>query len=167
MSCHHHYKPLQLANQIWSSKRWFCNDRAWLHRKSICSVSGPCFLQSGCIVLTDQTSQIFTPWREMCFSCHCEYRTINVFLSLSTSVDGVKLLLWVSQNSSNYHTSLYYILVPIVLGNVAVSLGFQLKVSTNGCLSRTAKTCIDAGQQMQTIWEEWILGYLTRDACAV
>lgn len=71
-------------------------------------------------------------------------------LSLSTSVDGVKLLLWVSQNSSNYHTSLYYILVPIVLGNVAVSLSFKLKALTNGCLCGTAKTRLGAGQQMQT-----------------
>lgn len=86
----------------------------------------------------------------MCISLHCEYRTINLFLSFSTSVDRVKLLLWVSQNIRNYHTSLYYILVPIVLGNVAASLSFKVKGLTNGCLSGTAKTCMGAGQQTST-----------------
>lgn len=116
------------------------------------------FLLSGSIVSTDQTRQIFSPRREMCISCHCEYRTINLSLvSEWVSVNGLNLLLWVSQNSNNYHTSLYYAVALIVLGNLAASLGLNRKGSTNSlseaCMRVERKKTQKAQHQIEEKWK--------------
>lgn len=84
MTCHRRDRPLQLLI------RYGRQGEAVLQEQSLAAPKVhllPCFLLSGSIVLTDQTRQIFSPRREMCISCHCEHRTINLSLSLWVWMD--------------------------------------------------------------------------------